>query len=557
MSKLGQLRSLFILFIVFGSAVLHPQSQPKPAEQSSDSQKSPEFVYRTTTRLVILDLVATDAQGKIVADLRPEEVEVLENGKEQTKVDFSFIHPNPEEAAQQVALHLPADVYTNARQYKGNSSYNVILFDVLNSSFTSMAYAHDQMLKYLDETPPNQPTAIYALGNKLWLLHDFTTDHQALKEVIKKFKGQGSQIIVAEDDSGHKRKATFGTAGADRVWTTLDAFKSLARIMGAYKGRKNLIWLSESFVIDTMPDMNTVTRGPLYMSEYSRELEEMSDALMEAQIAIYPIEPGGLSGESFRPLLSNFNSQSSLREMAERTGGKAFINRNDIDTGIRSSIDDGSSYYTTSYHPANKTWDGRLRKIEVKTTRAGVKLRYREGYYAVDPSILPSTKKEVKQTSIDFAQALDPDLPPSTAMLFQARVQPPSDKTHNQVVVNFAVDPKTVLFQKKEDGLQHAEVSCIAWAFPVKGKPIGSGGGTVNAKLDAETFNKVMQSALPCNQTLTLSPGNYMLRLGVIDQYTKKIGALTAWVNVPEQVSSSSGDPAPQGTQGTKETTQR
>jgi hypothetical protein len=110
------------------------------------------------------------------------------------------------------------------------------------------------------------------------------------------------------------------------------------------------------------------------------------------------------------------------------------------------------------------------------------------------------------------------------------------------------------LFQKKEDGLQHAEVSCIAWAFPVKGKPIGSGGGTVNAKLDGDTFNKVMQSALPCNQTLTLTPGNYMLRLGVIDQYTKKIGALTAWVNVPEQVASSSGDPAPQGT---KETTQR
>jgi len=98
--------------------------------------------------------------------------------------------------------------------------------------------------------------------------------------------------------------------------------------------------------------------------------------------------------------------------------------------------------------------------------------------------------------------------------------------------VRFAVDPRTIAFDKKDDGLEHAEISCIAWAFPVKGKPIGSGGGTVNAKLDAETFKKVMQSALPCTQSVDLVPGNYMLRLGVIDQLSKRIGALTAWVTV-------------------------
>jgi len=480
--------------------------------------------------------VATDAQGRTVSDLKPEEVQIFENGKEQTKRDFSFLQPNPEQAAQQVNLHLPPDVYTNAQQYKGNSSYNIILFDVLNTSFPNLAYAHDQLIKYLDNAPPNQPTAIFALGNKLWLLHDFTTDHQALKEVMRKFKGQGSQLVTTspDDEKAYKRKSTFTTMGADRVWTTLDAFRSLARIMSAYKGRKNLIWISESFVVDTMPDMNP-RRGPLLMDEYSREVEQMSDALMEAQIAIYAIDPAGLSGDAFRPMLSRYSAQSSLREMAERTGGQAFTNRNDLDVGIRTSIDDGSSYYTTSYTPANKTWDGRMRKIEVKTTRPGVKLRYRKGYYAVDPTILPGSKKEVKQTSIDFAQALDPDLPVSTGLLFQARVIPPSDQTQNKVRVIFALDPHTIAFDKKEDGLEHAEVSCIAWAFPVKGKPIGSGGGTVNAKLDAETFKKVMQSALPCNQFLDLAPGNYMLRLGVIDQFSKRIGALTAWVTVPDR----------------------
>jgi len=44
-----------------------------------------------------------------------------------------------------------------------------------------------------------------------------------------------------------------------------------------------------------------------------------------------------------------------------------------------------------------------------------------------------------------------------------------------------------------------------------------------------------MQSALPCTQSVDLVPGNYMLRLGVIDQLSKRIGALTAWVTVPAQ----------------------
>jgi len=512
-------------------------------EQSKDEQKSPEYVYRTTTRLVILDIVATDSKGNIVPDLKPEEIEILDNGKEQSKVDFSFIHPNPEKAATQVQMHLPPDVYTNARQYQDNSSYNIILFDVLNSSFTSMAYAHDEIMKYLDNTPPNQPTAIYALGNKLWLLHDFTTDHQALKEVIRKFKGQGSQMVTGEDAEGHKRKSTFQTAGADHVWTTLDAFKAIARIMGVYKGRKNLIWVSESFVVDTMPDIQTA-RGPLFMTEYSRQVEEMSDALMEAQIAIYPIDPAGLTGEAFRPILSNFSSHSSLREMAAKTGGKAFMNRNDLDVGIRDSIDDGSSYYTTSYHPTNKTWDGKLRKIEVKSTRPGVTLRYREGYYAVDPSILPGNQKQAKQTSMDFAEALDPDMPPSTGVLFQAQVVPPSEKTQNKVLVNFALDPHMITFQKQPDGKQHAEVSCVAWAFPVKGKPLGSGGGTVKANVDDATLNKIMQSAFPCRQSLTLEPGNYELTLGVIDQLTRKMGTLTAWVTVPGADEAKAAQPA-------------
>jgi VWFA-related protein len=537
--------------LLFSLSTAHSQSS-KTQDATASPQASPEYTYKTTTRLVILDIVATDSKGNIVSDLKPDEIKIFEDDKEQQQHDFAFLHPDPAQATQKIQFHLPPNVYTNAQQFKNNSSYNIILFDVLNTSFPNLAYAHDQLIKYLDSTPANQPTAIFALGSKLWLLHDFTTDREALKESIRKFKGQGSHLVVSSPDQekSYKRKETFNAGiSLDRAWTTLDAFRSLARIMSPYRGRKNLIWISESFVVNTMPDIQA-PQGPLFMSDYSREVEETADAMMEAQIAIYPIDAGALSGETFRPMLDRYDAKHSLEEIADRTGGKAFINRNDLDIGIRTSIDDGSSYYTTSYRPANKTWDGKLRKIEVKTTRPGVKLRYRKGYYAVDPTILPTKKKDIKrnikETSINFAQALDPDLPVSSGLIFQAQVLPPSEKTQNKVVVNFALDPHGVAFTKTEDGLEHAEVSCIAWAFPVKGKPIGSGGGTVKAAVDTKTLDKIMHAAFPCKQSLDLQAGNYMLRLGVIDQATRKIGALTAWVTVPGDLDSA-GTRAPEG----------
>ncbi|HEV2961565.1 MAG TPA: VWA domain-containing protein [Candidatus Angelobacter sp.] len=518
----------FVLVILIGFP-FGASSQDKQSK-AQEPQSSPEITIRTTTRLVLLDIVATDEKGNFVKDLKAEEVQIFENGKEQKKRDFSFQQPDAQQAVEHLQQHLPPNVFTNVPQFKGNSSYNIILLDVLNTSFPNLAYAHDQLIKYLEDSPPNQPTAIYALGTKLWLLHDFTTDHQALKEVIQRFKGQGSRIVIDAPDPAmqYHRKSTFNApAVLEPREITLNALNSLSEIMAAYRGRKNLIWISESLAVNTMPDMG-LTRGPQALSPFGREIERISDAMMEAQIAVYPIDAAGVS------LQDHFGRISTMEIMAERTGGKAFVRNNAVDLGIHTSIDDGSTYYTTSYYPVNKTWDGNLRKIDVRTTRPHVKLRFRQGYFAFDQTPKPPTKAEITQASLDFAQALDPDLPVSTGMLFQALVEPPSERMGNKVSVRFAIDPHLVSFTTKEDGLRHAEVSCIAWAFPVKGKPIGGGGKTIKAALDTETFNKLINAALPCNQSLALAPGNYLLRLGVIDQVTHHIGALTAWVTVPD-----------------------
>ena len=81
-------------------------------------------------------------------------------------------------------------------------------------------------------------------------------------------------------------------------------------------------------------------------------------------------------------------AQGTMDELAQDTGGKACKNSNDLAGCVMTALKDSSSYYEMSFYPQNVNWDGRFHKIVVKTTRPGVKLTYRRGYYALDAASL-------------------------------------------------------------------------------------------------------------------------------------------------------------------------
>jgi hypothetical protein len=216
--------------------------------------------------------------------------------------------------------------------------------------------------------------------------------------------------------------------------------------------------------------------------------------------------------------------------MADRTGGRAFYNTNGIDSAIRKSIEDGSTYYTLAYYPEDKNWNGRFRKIHIKVNRSGVKLHYRLGYYAVNPTSY--AEKSQKQQDSAFALALSPDSPIATGLPFNALVIPPAEAAPNTVRVNFGVDPHAISFERLPDGLQHAQLECTVQAFSAKGKLVRGTATTVKAALKPDTFSKVLQDTFPCQQEIDLEPGKYYLRLGVRDNRTGLIGTTNAKVAV-------------------------
>jgi VWFA-related protein len=434
--------------------------------------------------------------------------------------DFSFHQPAGVKA---VSHQVAPNVFSNSPLYSGNSSLNVILLDAINTDFSNHAYAQDMLVKYLDTKPALQPTAVYALENNLRLLHDFSTDPQTLRDAITHYRGIGVSHLptVEAAASPFTQRGTFRNVPQGRG----AAFRGmifLAQTLAGYPGRKNLIWISEGFPLSLYPD-TVMSPEIMQVEDYSPMVEKIADELMGAQVALYPISAAGVSKDD------QFSAHTAMSSMAQRTGGKTFFNRNDIDTGVRTSLDDGSTYYTLEYYPANKTWNNKFRHIKVSVGRPGVKLQYRDGYYANNPLTVLSTGTMENE----FSQALDINAPALTAVSFAVAVVPAAAQTPGKFSIIFHIDPRTLAFEAGSDGLRHAELNCVVWAYPKKGDPIRVEGGTMTAALPQGDYEKMMRSFFPCQRALDLKAGQYTLRLGVLDRKSNLIGTLSAPLNVP------------------------
>ena len=260
----------------------------------------------------------------------------------------------------------------------------------------------------------------------------------------------------------------------------------------------------------------------------------------DSQIAVYPIDVRGLATIGFdasspnNVLPANMRRQSTelsdshqaMNDIAKETGGEAYYNMNDIRGAMSQAIADEAKYYTLAYIPDNHEWNGKYRKIEVKAAK-GLHLSYRRGYFAIE-------KKELSEDESFqlFQSAMQPYLPLYTMLMMKVQVLPP-DSTHKVVRIDYAVDGRNVSFSDPGDQHQHAVLDFMATAWDKNNQDAGHVGKTVRAALPAKTYAQVMQTGIPLHQELELKPGTYILRLGVIDRASQRIGTVDVPLTVP------------------------
>jgi hypothetical protein len=236
-----------------------------------------------------------------------------------------------------------------------------------------------------------------------------------------------------------------------RAKETLGALAQIGQYLSGIPGRKNLIWVSESFPISIAPDPDTGNNTFAGIREYTDLVKTVANALTDAQVAVYPMDVVGLQANQAFAASENVSatqskmtgpamaarlnhedtlrtqSQGTMDELAQDTGGKACKNSNDLAGCVQTALNDSSSYYEMSFYPQNVNWDGRFHKIVVKTTRPGVKITYRRGYYALDAASLAK-----RQQPEDHLRQACADLLPSTTIPLTVQPIPPAASGNTQ-----------------------------------------------------------------------------------------------------------------------------
>jgi VWFA-related protein len=606
---LGVVVSLLItglLTFVNAQQASAPALSPPASSSAPSGQAEAVPTIRTSSRLVLLDVIVTDHSGKFVPGLKASDFTILEDGKPQTLSAFAAQIPPPVSAKPTPPLNLPPHVFTNFTSIKpvADRPVTVILMDMLNTTGLDQTYARKQMVKFLEKLPPGQQIALFALTSKLRMIQGFTGDSGTLAAAARMLRGNESLLLTSEAQTQQdENSATIMENGAgppgmgptpslttmpvapigqairdavaaqdnfqklERMNLTLGALDALAHAVAGYPGRKNLVWLSGEFPVVFGPGMTPYTAsvnlqtGKDQTNNQLRDLENDSPpmaqtaALLAAvRLAIYPIDvrgqvstgtgidistpTAGISAfdlqqerdtASLRQTTALWDAHEQMTDIARETGGRAFYGTNDLSQAIDRSVQQGASYYTLAYSPANRDWSGKYRKIEVKAAAAGTDLTYRRGYYALREHVLPADRAAVAMTA-----AMQPTVPEFTGLLLKVQVLPP-DSEHKAVRIDYAVDAHDISFTDSPDQRKVDSIDFAAAAWDKDLKLAAHVVETMDAKIRVEAYQQVLKSGLPYHQELQLKPGAYTLRVGVLDRNSRKIGSVGVPITIPDK----------------------
>ncbi|MFQ5743000.1 MAG: VWA domain-containing protein [Acidobacteriota bacterium] len=380
--------------------------------------------------------------------------------------------------------------------------------------------------------------------------------------------------LAAAPTSGLSAGQSVG-CGALRAWVNEKEANERARSLYSYKlltqfsnslsarsGRTALVWVSSGVKLmqggpfagllaarcggDTglySPDQEILRRqeelhraaNSANVSIYSLDPSLLADLHLDmANAQIGPLPPGVYGGRgSPRAVLRRVNpslqaERDSLRHAAKETGGKAFIAWTDLGKALEAMEADTSRYYLLSYMPPAPEGDGEYHQIRVEVARKEVSVRARQGYtdYAAE---------ERRSRRIEAALSL-----PGTVADLPVRAEAfRSWSASGEVTILLAatVEAAEVGLQAGGDGALFASLDLHVAAFDDDGEVVDRLHDQFGARASAATAAGAPRHGfLVYRREWKLEPGDYDLRVAVMDEATGRMGATKLELQIPERM---------------------
>jgi VWFA-related protein len=379
--------------------------------------QSPQPTFRGGVTLVSTDVIVRDERGRFVPDLTKENFTLLEDGVAQEIASFALVHGG----RTFTALTAPPPqvpegiVLPTARRPVAESAGRVVLIFVDDMHFEPEYTPHvRRLIETLVENLLHEgDMAAMVSSGPSAIEIGLTYDRKLIAAAASKIRGSAPtpsellQMLESSQGPGDVRNR------AQIAFYT--AYNMMSELEKVPNRRKAVIYISTGYDFDPFAlgrrgrdhiqggrfaeptarlyedtDENPYFALPRITADIDLYLymRELTLAANRANATLFTVDPQGLAGivdagrmvdqSEWREHLQK--SQSSLRYLAEETGGFAVVNDNDFAAAFKRIDAETSDYYVIGFYSSNPDPRKRVRRIEVKVDRPELRVISRTAY---------------------------------------------------------------------------------------------------------------------------------------------------------------------------------
>ncbi len=464
-------------------------------------------------RLVVLDMVVTDAKGNVVNNLTQGDFHVEEAGQPQ-----EILHFDPA-GAHTIDPQVTIDSTADLDRLAPRAPVNIILLDEFNTRFEDMAFARYSLKKYLEAQPAKLPTPTILIAVNLQqftVLQDYTQNKDEIVAALE-------HHFVTYPWQEHQ-----GAWIGERYATAFVTLRRVAEAVLGHPGHKNVIWIGRGF-----PSLNWARQSSEARDHIEAAVRSCLIMLRNARITLYTIDPAGVmvypSEYGNGPFSDDpFGGNYQFSLLAKATGGAALYGRNDVDAEIGTAIQDGSHFYSLSYRPNNPPTtpeeEKKFRKIKVTLDRPDLKVITREGYYMSSPPAPVNAQNPSRRLVNDLVAA------ETSTMVYDSVPVSLAPKPGEASTYTIRIDPQGLVWSPATaTEPRQAEVILLVATFDRKGKELTRVAKTILAKAPPTVpADGKLERAIEIDYKLDNDPKAVRARFVVRVSTTGRIGTADA-----------------------------
>ncbi len=408
------------------SIVANPRAQTTPQQRAPDDEnaanQSPTF--RAGVTLVRTDVIVRDENGRFVPDLTPDDFRIEEDGVPQEVASLVLVHGG--RVFNQLTPRAPVQegIVLPTRRVANDTAGRIIIF------FVDALHLQPEITPKVRHFIKEVADILVHEGDLVGLISngtssnavDLTYNRALLDSAVNHIIGSGfsPRDLITAMQEGANGPAELAWRAHRAFWTVNLLIENLESIVDR---RKVLIYVSTGYDLnpfalqrlhrDNRPDRDLRDRpidladgagfdpeildpigrverqGAVFADgELIGELTELTQAANRANTTFYTMDPRGLISapdldydvplDAWREYMST--TRSSLRSLAELTGGISIVNTNNFDALLRQIDAETSDYYVVGFYTNNPDPTHRTRQLGVSVNRDGVTVQSRTSY---------------------------------------------------------------------------------------------------------------------------------------------------------------------------------